>query len=73
MKILLAPNEILSSVCKPVTDYAAVQEAQKKMRRLMKQSEGLGLAAPQVGIAERSFIEASKGMPRVIINPKRIS
>lgn len=61
MEILTFPNELLRRVSKEV-DISDDQEVKdlrhtvKEMTEIMYNSNGVGLAAPQVGIAKRYFI-----------------
>ncbi len=75
MKIVNAPHAVLTTPAKPVTAFDA------KLRKLVKEMtstlaaqrdpEGVGLAAPQVGVGARLFIiKKSKKAPlKVFINP----
>jgi len=56
MKLVIAPNPILSQKCEPCPplNVRTVIEA----FALMRAHKGLGLAAPQMGIAERWFVTA---------------
>lgn len=74
MEILKAPHIILSEPTTPV-DLAFlgdVKDQAKEMIKLLKRTDdGIGLAAPQVGIAQRFFIDGfdAPSMYRLIINP----
>ncbi len=53
---------------KEITDYH--REALKQMSRLMYESSGVGLAAPQIGIGEAMFVaDCGSGLYK-LINPK---
>jgi len=56
MKLVIAPNPILKTNCLPCgpLDVRTVVQA----FALLQQHKGLGLAAPQMGIAERWFVTA---------------
>ncbi|OGH21247.1 MAG: peptide deformylase [Candidatus Levybacteria bacterium RIFCSPLOWO2_01_FULL_38_13] len=73
MKIIIAPNSILSQKAKPVkkTDKKLL-EGMKKTLLSAKDPEGVGLAAPQVEIPQSIFIikPAPKSSIRVFINPQ---
>ncbi len=66
-------DEVLRKVCKPVT------EVNKKVRQLlddmldtMYEAEGVGLAAPQVGILKRvAVVDIGEG-PVELINPEKL-
>ncbi len=94
MEILTFPNELLRRVSKDI-DLSNEKEKEKihgileEMKHLMYHSNGIGLAAPQVGIAKRFFIidieqkvekdedgnisSITPGRLHVFINPKFIS
>ena len=68
-KVLRATGKRISKVDKAVRDLA------KDMLRSMYSAKGIGLAAPQVGIAKRMLvidldIENSTSLPLVMINPE---
>jgi peptide deformylase len=75
---------LLRKVAKPITpDYEGLQELIQNMFETMYNAEGVGLAAPQIGLSIRMFvIDASpaaseeepelKDFKRVFINPKII-
>lgn len=75
MKILKYPNITLTSLSTPVLVFdeslcALIEE----MKTVMLQANGLGLAAPQVGINKQLFImKDSKDNIIEIINPELIS
>ena len=73
MEVLKYPNDILkqkSAVVEKVTDEEINQL--KEMYELMKTSNGVGLAAPQVGILKRMVvIQTDENQePLMMINPK---
>lgn len=94
MEILTFPNELLRRLSKEV-DISSDEEKRKisayvkEMEELMYHANGIGLAAPQVGIAKRFFIidieqtvekdedgnvcSRTPGELHVFINPKFIS
>jgi len=73
LKIVLWPDPILKKVCRPVTDFNQnLRELAARMLELMRQSKGVGLAAPQVGQSVRMFVMNPTGKPeddRAYINP----
>ncbi len=79
-KILTFPDPFLKTVAKPVTEFNdELREISEKMIRTMYESNGIGLAAVQVGIDKRLFVmdvHFNKEMPEeernpeVIINPE---
>lgn len=74
MKIYKLGEEVLRKKCIPVEP----EEINDEMRSLfsqmfdtMDEAEGVGLAAPQVGISKRFFVvTADDGIRRVFINPQ---
>ena len=77
MKIYKLGEEIIRKKCAPV----APEEINDEMRTLfaemfetMEEANGVGLAAPQVGIAKRFFVlRADDEVNRVFINPQILS
>lgn len=75
LKIVTAPNPILSSIAKPVrkvdTSIVSLIEKMKKTLLVASDPEGVGLAAPQVGKSLRIFIAkpTRKAKISVFINP----
>lgn len=74
LKILTAPNEILSKPAAPVTDVTAVQGLIDDMLETMYSTpDGIGLAAPQVGSSLAIVVidlSESRDQPLVLINPE---
>lgn len=69
-KIYLEKEEILHKVCRPVTDFnERLWQLLDDMAETMYHADGVGLAAPQVGILKRIVvIDVGEG-PLVLINP----
>ncbi|MBQ9021705.1 MAG: peptide deformylase [Eggerthellaceae bacterium] len=76
MDIVLAPDPILRQVCEPCeVGDKSLKKLAKEMAKTMYKNEGVGLAAPQVGVLKRIIvvdcdIESSKKNPVVLINPE---
>ncbi len=76
--ILLTPDPRLSQVCEPVTEInASIRKLAKRMLKDMYESDGCGLAAPQIGEMIRMVVvdcdytdERGSENPYVLINPK---
>lgn len=64
MEILTVPNSILKRRCE--ASFAIKGQHLSEMFRLMMMHDGIGLAAPQVGINARFFIT---GWGEVFVNP----
>jgi peptide deformylase len=73
LKIVLWPDPRLRKISAPVTQFDdQLKELTQQMLQLMKDSKGVGLAAPQVGRNLRLFVMNHDGDPahdRVYINP----
>lgn len=76
MRICKLGEEILRQKCEPVKPEEINDEFRsiiEEMFQTMTSADGVGLAAPQVGIAKRFFVlEADDGVKRVFINPEII-
>lgn len=76
--ILLTPDPRLSQVCEPVKEINAdIRKLAKRMLKDMYESDGCGLAAPQIGEMIRMVVvdcdytdERGSENPYVLINPK---
>ncbi|MBO4324098.1 MAG: peptide deformylase [Lachnospiraceae bacterium] len=73
-KIRTTGDRVLEKVCKPVTEMnARTQELIDDMLETMYDADGVGLAAPQVGILKRIFVidvSPEGNEPIVFINPE---
>lgn len=57
LSIVIYPAPVLSAKAKPVEKVTdEVREVAKRMIRLMQEADGIGLAAPQVGLSWRLFV-----------------
>jgi len=74
MKILTTPNPLLRRVAQPINKLDNKLQSQiSDMINTLKSAkdpEGVGLAAPQVGLNLRFFIIIFSGIPEIFINPK---
>lgn len=73
--LLFFPHEVLrlrSEIFSFCDDNCDIANLEKKMINIMSQRNGVGLAAPQVGLAKRFFIVRLEGSSSVslFINPK---
>lgn len=66
--IRLEHDPVLRGRCSKVTEFGpALADFCDRMRDLMTSHDGLGLAAPQVGVSKRIFVTHQK--PHIWINP----
>jgi len=77
MKIYKLGEDVIRQKCAPVDPSEINDEMRNlfaEMFETMEEAEGVGLAAPQVGIAKRFFVLcADDGVNRVFINPQIIA
>ena len=68
------PDPILTRICRPVEEFGPdVKALAARMIVLMRQGEGAGLAAPQVGVPIQLFVCSLTGEPGddlVYVNPR---
>ncbi len=73
LTIIKYPDPRLRKICEPVVEFdASLRALADRMIVLMNQAEGIGLAAPQVGILKQMFVCAIIGKPKdsmVFVNP----
>lgn len=76
LAIVLYPDPVLRHQAAPVAEITAeVRQVAADMLRLMHEAPGVGLAAPQVGLAWRLFVanpSGEAGDDRVYINPELV-
>lgn len=72
--IVMYPDPVLKKACTPVTRFEpALSALAARMLELMRAAEGVGLAAPQVGVLIRLFVCNVTGDPKddkTYVNPK---
>ena len=70
-RIYMEKEEILHKVCRPVTDFnERLWQLLDDMAETMYHADGVGLAAPQVGILRRAVvIDTGEGLIE-LVNPK---
>ena len=75
MKIYKLGEEVLRKKCEPVKEITPeMKSIFNEMFDTMIEAEGVGLAAPQVGISERFFVAiADDDVRRVFVNPQIVS
>lgn len=74
MEILTLGNPVLRQKSEPVTEVTPeLEKTFEEMFELMIETNGVGLAAPQVGILQRFFVcMADDDVKRVFVNPQII-
>lgn len=70
-QVRIQGDEVLKKVCRPVKDMTPrLRELVEDMIETMYQHEGVGLAAPQVGVLRRiAVVDVGEG-PIVMVNPE---
>jgi peptide deformylase len=72
-KITEYPEKVLAEVGQPVTEFdAELEELCADMFETMYDAEGVGLAAPQIGLNLRLFVMDCDGMKLIAANPQVI-
>ncbi len=72
-KITEYPDEVLGNVGRPVTSFDAdLEELCADMFDTMYDAEGVGLAAPQIGLGLRLFVMDCEGIKLIAANPEII-
>jgi len=69
MQLVSKKDPALKAVCTPVTPPNDVTEIIEGMFQVMRQKNGVGLAAPQVGITSRIIVIEYGATCTAIINP----
>jgi len=74
LKVITYPHPVLLKVSAPVTDFGpAQQKLFDDMVETMYVEDGVGLAAPQVGISQRILVaspRAKRGEEEIFVNPE---
>lgn len=77
LSILLHPHPLLRKISEPIRAdlvfSTEIQNLLKEMKKTMKKENGVGLAAPQVGVCKRLILVETEKGPEAFINPKIIS
>ena len=64
-------DPILNKVCRPITEVTPkIRTLAEDMIETMYEANGVGLAAPQVGILKRIVVMDVDGTPHLLINPE---
>ncbi len=73
-KITEYPEKVLAQVGKPVTEFdEELEKLCADMFETMEDAEGVGLAAPQIGLNLRLFVMDCEGIKLVAANPEIVS
>lgn len=72
LEIVVAPADILSKKAESVQypDLPEIKDLAIKMVHTMRVSQGIGLAAPQVGVSKRIVVVDTEKEPLILINPQ---
>ena len=76
MKIVLSPDPTLRQIAEPCTPGdTGLKKLAKQMAKVMYKNDGVGLAAPQVGVLKRIIvidcdIDAEEQNPITLVNPQ---
>ena len=74
MEIVEHPAQVLKTVGAPVEEFGAgLEKLVADMFETMYAAEGVGLAAPQVGLSLRLFVMDCEGLKLVAANPEILS
>jgi peptide deformylase len=74
MEIVEHPAQVLKQVGRPVEEFGAeLERLVADMFETMYAAEGVGLAAPQVGLSLRLFVMDCEGLKLVAANPEILS
>jgi len=65
MKIVIWPDEVLLKKSERVDESYAVEDVVDDMIQTMRDNDGIGLAAPQVGISKRFFVLDEKKLSEI--------
>ena len=75
MKIVTSPDPLLNQVCEPCDlNDPSLRKLSKQMAKAMYANDGVGIAAPQVGVLKRIIVidcdPSEEENPLVLINPE---
>jgi len=74
MEITEFPEKVLKQVGEPVVEFGVeLERLASDMFETMYAAEGVGLAAPQVGLSLRLFVMDCEGLKLVAANPEIVS
>lgn len=71
VEIITYGNPILRKKCKSVGKITpVVRSLITNLTEAMQEADGLGLAAPQIGVLQRVVVVSMEGEPTVLLNPR---
>jgi peptide deformylase len=71
LALVLYPNPVLRTVCDPVDTFDnTLRDIADEMLALMEHHDGIGLAAPQVGLRQRLIVASIANRRLVVVNPE---
>ena len=71
LSLTIYPDSVLRHMCEPVERFdSELRDLVDEMLVLMREHNGIGLAAPQAGIRKRLFVCELEGRALCIVNPK---
>lgn len=68
-RIRIAPDAILTKECEAVEYIHEIDVLFNTMLEVMKSNNGMGLAAPQIGIPIKAFVAEKDGQTIALLNP----
>lgn len=70
LALVFYPDQVLRTVCEPVDTFdSTLHDVADEMLALMQYHEGIGLAAPQVGLRQRLIVASIADRQLVLANP----
>ena len=71
LALVLYPDPVLRTVCEPVETFdSTLRDVAEEMLALMQHHQGIGLAAPQVGLRQRLIVAGIDNRRLVLVNPE---
>lgn len=70
MEIRILGDPVLRKKAQPVTDFSVVKALLNEMKQTMYAEDGVGLAAPQVGVSLRFFAMDDGSGFKIVVNPE---
>lgn len=73
MEIVTYPEEVLRREAEPIDEIdQEIRDLADKMTEVMFKAEGVGLAAPQIGVGKRLIVVNLEDDFRVLVNPELV-